>query len=369
MTIQSMVSSAIVSLVVIMVITALGVTLAVLVSRGKRAAPVATHQKLVPRAPRYAFVINPSKPHARQLRERIASFCTGHGLADVSYYETTLDRDGGDCARDALNDGADVVIAVGGDGTVRTVASAVANSGRSMAVVPTGTGNLFARNMGIPLDDPDRALEVAVSDAAIKVDMGRMALLDSDEPEHQHGFLVVAGMGFDALMIGDTNPKLKENISWLAYFAGGVKHLFAPKYTGDLTITDAEGHEHRSEHVEFRTFLAGNCGEIPAFTLMPAADFADGLLDFEMIDTTGGLLGWFNLFGDVITQTITRKPEQNPLSTNSTVRQIQGLRAEIRLERPALAQVDGDVLGQTRHVAVCVQRHALTLRVPAPVGR
>ena len=188
-----MVPSAIVSLVVIIVITAVGVTLAVLVSRGKRATPVATHQELVPRAPRYAFVINPSKPHARQLRERIAAFCTGHGLADVSYYETTLDHDGGDCARDALNGGADVVIAVGGDGTVRTVASAVANSGRSMAVVPIGTGNLFARNMGIPLDDPERALEVAISDAAIEVDMGRMALLDSDEPEHQHEIGVESG--------------------------------------------------------------------------------------------------------------------------------------------------------------------------------
>ena len=59
------------------------------------------------------------------------------------------------------------------------------------------------------------------------------------------------------------------------------------------------------------------------FSLMPAASYDDGLLDFEIIDTTGGILGWANLFGDVVHQTIIGKPEQNPLSTNSTIEQVQ----------------------------------------------
>jgi diacylglycerol kinase family enzyme len=58
--------------------------------------------------------------------------------------------------------------------------------------------------------------------------------------------------------------------------------------------------------------MAGNCGEIPGFSLMPEASFDDGMLDFEIIDTSGGLIGWANLFGDVVHQTITGKAQQSP---------------------------------------------------------
>lgn len=67
---------------------------------------------------------------------------------------------------------------------------------------------------------------------------------------------------------------------------------------------------------------------------MPDAVYDDGILDYEIIDTSGGLIGWANLFGDVLHQTITGKAQQSPLSTNSTVDQIQGVSAEIKLEKP-----------------------------------
>ena len=149
-------------------------------------------------------------------------------------------------------------------------------------------------------------------------------------------------------MIDDTDPQLKKNISWLAYFVGGVKNLFTPKYRGDVTITSTDGSMHTRHGVAFRTFMAGNCGQIPVFSLMPNASYDDGILDFEIIDTSGGIFGWANLFGDVVHQTITGKPGSNPLSTNSTMDQIQGVSAEITLEKPVLAQVDGDMLGRTR---------------------
>ena len=63
-------------------------------------------------------------------------------------------------------------------------------------------------------------------------------------------------------------------------------------------------------------------------------------------------------------QTITRKASKSPLSTNSTIVQLQGPRAEIKLDDPALAQVDGDILGETRHIALEVERQALNVRVP-----
>lgn len=298
----------------------------------------------------YAFIVNPSKPQAEARRLHIQRFCEAKGLNRIRFYDTQLDKDGRVCALEALEDGADVVIAVGGDGTVRTVASAVSGTGHALGIIPIGTGNLFARNMGVPVDDIDAALTVATSHGSRLVDMGRLTLLDHPEDDHGHAFLIIAGIGFDAAMIDDTNPELKANISWLAYFVGGVKNLFAPKFRGTLTVTSADGSTHTIKNLDFRTVMAGNCGQIPMFSLMPAASYDDGLLDFEIIDTTGGILGWANLFGDVVHQTIIGKPEQNPLSTNSTIEQVQGVSAEITLEKPAKAQVDGDMLPETRHI-------------------
>ena len=312
----------------------------------------------------YAFIVNPSKPQAEARRLHIQRFCEAKGLNRIRFYDTQLDKDGRVCALEALEDGADVVIAVGGDGTVRTVARAVSGTGHALGIIPIGTGNLFARNMGVPVDDIDAALTVATSHGSRLVDMGRLTLLDHPEDDHGHAFLIIAGIGFDAAMIDDTNPELKANISWLAYFVGGVKNLFAPKFRGTLTVTSTDGSTHTIKNLDFRTVMAGNCGQIPVFSLMPAASYDDGLLDFEIIDTTGGILGWANLFGDVVHQTIIGKPEQNPLSTNSTIEQVQGVSAEITLEKPAKAQVDGDMLPETRHIRFSVDHRALIVRVP-----
>lgn len=312
----------------------------------------------------YAFIVNPSKPQAEARRLHIQRFCEAKGLNRIRFYDTQLDKDGRVCALEALEDGADVVIAVGGDDTVRTVASAVSGTGHALGIIPIGTGNLFARNMGVPVDDIDAALTVATSHGSRLVDMGRLTLLDHPEDDHGHAFLIIAGIGFDAAMIDDTNPELKANISWLAYFVGGVKNLFAPKFRGTLTVTSADGSTHTIKNLDFRTVMAGNCGQIPMFSLMPAASYDDGLLDFEIIDTTGGILGWANLFGDVVHQTIIGKPEQNPLSTNSTIEQVQGVSAEITLEKPAKAQVDGDMLPETKHIRFSVDHRALIVRVP-----
>ena len=76
------------------------------------------------------------------------------------------------------------------------------------------------------------------------------------------------------------------------------------------------------------------------------------------------MIGWANLFGDVLHQTITGKAQQSPFSTNSTVDQIQGVSAEIKLEKPVLAQVDGDMLPKTQHIRFSVERKSLCVRVP-----
>ena len=311
----------------------------------------------------YAFILNPSKPQAEQYRKSIKDYCASN---DFTYeiIDTQLNKDGRECALEALKNGANVVVAVGGDGTVRTVASAVSGTNHAMGIIPIGTGNLFARNMGIPVDDVQAALKVATSHGSRFVDVGRVFILDKPYEDHGHAFLIIAGIGFDALMIDDTNPALKKNISWLAYFVAGVKHLFAPKYRGDVTFTRTDGTDYTAKSISFRTLMAGNCGQIPMFSLMPDAAYDDGILDFEVIDTSGGLIGWANLFGDVVHQTVTGKAQQSPLSTNSKIDQSQGLEAIVKLERSAPVQVDGDILGYTKHLRLSVDKLALCVRVP-----
>lgn len=312
----------------------------------------------------YAFIINPSKPEAADARIFIENYCAAHSINNILFIETQLDKDGRACAEEALAAGADVVVAVGGDGTVRTVASAMAYSTHAFGIIPIGTGNLFARNIGIPVGNIEAALTIATSHGSRRVDMGRMSLLDSSEPEHEHGFLVIAGAGFDAYMINDTDPQLKASISWFAYFVGAFKHLFGKKSRGTILIRTISGATRTINNAQFRTIMAGNCGEIPGFSLMPDAMFDDGLLDIETIDTRAGLIGWMSLLGDVIHMTATRKSRQSPFATHSTVHQYQGVSAEVILEKPVLAEVDGDVLSKSDHFLFTIDRQALLVRAP-----
>lgn len=312
----------------------------------------------------YAFIVNPSKPGAEMTRTFIREYCADHGITDPIFIDTKLDKDGSVCAQEALDRGAQVVVACGGDGTVRTVAQTMAGSGRAMGIVPIGTGNLFARNIGVPLGDLEAAMAVATSHGSRTVDAGYLQMLDSPNPEFKHRFLIVAGVGFDADMIDDTDPELKKSISWMAYFVGAIKHLFQPKVKGTVQLVDSKGRVHAQPDLEFRTVMAGNCGQIPGFSLMPEALFDDGLLDFEMIDTSGGMIGWMNLFGDVVHQTVVKKAKQSPFSVSSTVEQFQGIEATVTLNTPQTVEVDGDILGQTRCVRFGLDHRGLIVRVP-----
>ena len=238
----------------------------------------------------YVFVVNPSKPQAAQRRAHIEQFCRDKGLTDVEFIDTQLDKDGRACAKEALANGADVVVAVGGDGTVRTVASAMSGTGHAMGIIPIGTGNLFARNMGIPIDDIDAALTVATSHGSRHVDVGRLSLLDDPKADHGHAFLIIAGVGFDAAMIDDTDPQLKKNISWLAYFVGGVKNLFTPKYRGDVTITSTDGSMHtrhgvRHQSNDLRRYLGQQFRDMVRVSAVGRNEHAH---DFRVVDALAG---------------------------------------------------------------------------------
>ncbi|MGO2043003.1 MAG: diacylglycerol/lipid kinase family protein, partial [Cellulosimicrobium funkei] len=185
-----------------------------------------------------AFVANPSKPDVGGLGAGVRRAVADAARPDPRWFETTIADPGVGQTRAALAQGADVVVAVGGDGTVRAVAEGMVGSGRTMGLVPVGTGNLLARNLDLPVGDARAALAVVIAGSDRPIDVGWVTVLryadpagpgDVEgttldpvrEPGKEHIFLVIAGLGFDAAMVADADDELKANVGWVAYFVAG----------------------------------------------------------------------------------------------------------------------------------------------------
>ncbi|MDM7830295.1 diacylglycerol/lipid kinase family protein [Cellulomonas edaphi] len=324
-----------------------------------------------------AFVANPSKPEAAELREAVRRTAAELGVSEPMWLETTIEDPGVGQTRAAVDAGADVVVAVGGDGTVRAVAEGLIGTSVPMGLVPIGTGNLLARNLDLPLGDPLSALRIALTGRDRSIDVGWLRVLrfesdvhdkvaeaaderpaDPDAPR-DHIFLVIAGLGFDAAMVAATDPHLKAKMGWIAYFVAGIKHL-----RGDRTRVHVRVDGERSTTARLRSLLVGNCGRLPGgLTLLPDAELDDGWLDLAAIDARGGIAGWAQLFGEVVLQGFGVSTTNAP-----KIGRIDHRRAkEVQIVVPAgeFAQVDGEIVGRVVEVAARVDPGALVVRVAA----
>jgi diacylglycerol kinase family enzyme len=211
-----------------------------------------------------AAVLNPAKiDDLPALKAAIAQHCKGE---QPEWYETTEDDTGAGQAAAAVAAGARLVLVCGGDGSVAACAGALAGTGVAMAIVPVGTGNLLARNLGIPLQ-PAEALLVAFG-----ADERIIDVLDAGEQR----FVVMAGLGFDAALIRDTDERLKQRLGWVAYVDGMAKALRRSPRTR-FTVTVDGGPPIISESIGV---LVGTVGQLQAgITLMPDASPDDGQLD------------------------------------------------------------------------------------------
>ncbi|KLN35870.1 MULTISPECIES: diacylglycerol kinase family protein [Cellulosimicrobium] len=321
-----------------------------------------------------AFVANPSKPDVVGLEALVRAAFADAALPDPLWFETTVEDPGVGQTRAALARGADVVVAVGGDGTVRAVAEGMVGSGRTMGLVPVGTGNLLARNLDLPVGDARAALAVVIAGSDRPVDVGWVKVLryadvtpaEGDEPgtapdpardtDKEHIFLVIAGLGFDAAMVADTDDDLKAKVGWVAYFVAGIRHLHGRRMRARLQLDDTPPVDAR-----LRSLLIGNCGRLPGgLTLLPDAVIDDGILDIAAIDTRGGVVGWAQLFGEVVMQGL---GVRNDLPAKiGRIDHARARRVRVRVEGGEQAQVDGDVLGLAVEIEARVDPGALVVR-------
>lgn len=311
----------------------------------------------------YAFIINPSKPRAAKVEEAVREFFAERSMQPPVFINTLPEKDGYACAKEALKRGAEVVVACGGDGTVRTVGSALCGSGVPMGVLPIGTANLFAKNVGLPMSVKE-SLKVVISHGSKKIDMGSMRFLDSKDPNFKHRFLLISGIGTDAEMIGLTNLSLKKYLGWGAYVLGGLKSILNPHYTADISIKDEKGKVVRFSNMRFRSFLVGNCGKIPLLNLLPTASYTDGVLDFKLLDTKRGILGWAELINGLFYESKSEPVRRQPKGA-FTIKEIKGVEASLHLKGKAPVELDGDAVGKSSKVLIEVDRQSLILRVPA----
>jgi diacylglycerol kinase (ATP) len=147
---------------------------------------------------------------------RLAKECLSRAGNEVDVETTPQPGSGTAATRRAVEEGYEMVVACGGDGTLREVVCGLVGSGVSMGIIPLGTGNVIAMDLGIPRDPREACLTI-LEGAARQIDIGRCG---------RNHFVLAAGVGFDGEVIAETDLELKSKIRNFAYIYAGLKHVF-----------------------------------------------------------------------------------------------------------------------------------------------
>lgn len=330
-------------------------------------AAVAGHAK-PPNERLVALVLNVTKPDSDDVARMVHSTCSRAGMPSPLLLPTSEEDAGHAMTEEALEAGADVVIAAGGDGTIRAVAATLSRAAQSagagkegaerrrgeaavreaaLGVVPLGTGNLFARNIGLPLTDLQACVDDAIHGMSHRVDTVELVLERPDGTRERDFSLVIAGGGLDAEVMNDTREILKQRAGWLAYGEAGLRHVMGRRRAVTLSLDDGE-----PESFRVRSVLMANCGSLQAgMLLVPSAKFDDGRMD-AVLFTPRHAWDW----AKIVTKTITRFSADIPVMT---VRQAR--RSRVTMAEPLPFQIDGDPVGEVRSVEATVRPGSLVV--------
>lgn len=292
---------------------------------------------------RLGLVLNPSKGGWERVLDAVTAHARQSRWPEPAVHLTSREETGRSQAAAAVAAGAELVVVAGGDGTVREVAHGLARTGVELGIVPVGTANLLAHNLGLPRNVPE-AVQVAVAGRPRPVDLGLARVDDSGDLP----FVVLAGMGHDAATVAATNPTLKDRIGWPAYVApAAVSALRRPV---PVTVRHDGGDP---EHLRVWSVLAANCTRVRAGVhIAPGGLVDDGL--FDVLEVTVRRPGqWLG----VAAKGVFRLPGDVPGLATRASREV-----EVVSEAPLHVQLDGDVLGPARRLTVRCEEHALLVR-------
>jgi diacylglycerol kinase family enzyme len=296
--------------------------------------------------PRAAVILNPIKvPDPDEFRRIVDEALTARGFDDSLWLETTEDDAGHTMAKRAIEEAVDLVVVAGGDGTVRVVCAELARTAIPVAVLPAGTGNLLARNLGIPLD-LDTALSRLLDGRDHRIDSVRV---DGDQLDTDL-FVVMAGLGLDAAIIGDAPDQLKKHVGWAAYVVSTLKNLNHPFVRVEIVIDDQPPVVRRA-----RTVVIGNVGTLQAnIPLLPDALPDDGLIDAVVL-APRRLSHWPRLALSLVLKSV---------QEGRNIERYRGKRIQVTAARTVRRQLDGDTIEDGRTLRAEVEPGALVVRLP-----
>ncbi len=314
------------------------------------------------------MVYNPTKGDVERLRAFVAAAAARNGWASALWVETTAEDPGTSAAQAAMSAKVDLVLVAGGDGTVRAVAEQLQSTGLPLALIPSGTGNLLARNLGLNTT-VEQAVETAFTGSDREIDVATAELTREDGTTTRTAFMVMAGIGFDAAMAQNTSDALKRRLGWLAYVEPIARSVIVGRRFAMQYRVDGG----RLQSMRAHTVIVGNCGTVTAnILLMPDAIVDDGLLDIVVFRPRRGI-GWARIAGRIAIHGMLHR-SQGGRAVIAATRDLRGLQhrqaaaLEGRFRSPQIVQLDGDSFGPVTRISLSVRRRALTLRVPSKTG-
>ncbi|TWD83360.1 diacylglycerol kinase family enzyme [Kribbella amoyensis] len=310
------------------------------------AGQAAADQAVDDEARRVAVILNPIKVgDADVFRDTVGAALTKRGFDEPLWLETTEDDAGVTMARRAIEETVDLVVVAGGDGTVRVACAELARTNIPVAVLPAGTGNLLARNLGISLD-LEAALGELLDGAEQRIDS---VLIEGDELTTDR-FVVMAGLGLDAAIIADAPDELKKRVGWAAYVVSTLKNLNHPFVKVEIVVDDQPPVTRRA-----RTVVIGNVGTLQAnIPLLPEAAPDDGRIDAVVL-APRRLSHWPRLALGLVVKSI---------NEGRHIERFTGERIQVKATKTVRRQLDGDAIADGTTLSAKVDPSALVVRIP-----
>jgi len=275
--------------------------------------------------PRYPLILNPK---AKSEKGRRALKFIMANATRFTIYATRSREDAIELAQKFVADSEELVIAAGGDGTLNAVIEGLSGSRTALGVFPTGTMNVFAREMGIPYDKLENAMEVIDNGHSEEVDLFAM----NGTP-----FVQMAGVGFDAQVIEETTWESKKRLGPLAYLFAATKVLRVKPPT--LRVKCADGRE-----LEGVALLVGN-GSLYGgqFPLFKNASNTDNLLDVVVFKEAG-----YQFVKDSLTGLL--KGGIDLHSHGDSVEYVQAAGLKVTCDEEVPVEVDGELWGRSSEI-------------------
>jgi YegS/Rv2252/BmrU family lipid kinase len=271
-----------------------------------------------------------------ELRRLLAA----EGFSDLPWFEVPKAKRAPEAVESAIEAGADLILAWGGDGMVRRCVNALGDSGVPLGILPAGTANLLARYLGIEADLPG-ALRVALRGERRRIDVGRF------EGER---FAVMAGAGLDAAMIKDADG-LKDRFGRAAYIFGGAANVASGGFGAKIKIDGTLWYEGPTSCI-----LVGNIGELfGGIEIFADAEPDDGLLDVGLLTAENPLQ-----VVRAAARAVAGDTHKSPF-----VRVTKARKVGVKLDRPVRYELDGGDRKKVKSFKVKVEPGAITVCVPA----